>query len=151
MFNCLIVVHGTVGLGQFLEHAAFVEGGAGLFLRVVAVGVVRHGKVDGVETVGVDVGLVETAKRNSSGKIERRNLEIDFVVNRHDERLYIQSAYALPDKQKMDQEQASLLNVPDGFKKVIIVGERYSSNYNEDGILMIGIYDFLLNPEAVRR
>ena len=51
----------------------------------------------------------------------------------------------------MDQEQASLLNVPDGFKKVIIVGERYSSNFNEDGILMIGIYDFLLNPEAVKR
>jgi len=99
----------------------------------------------------VDVGLVETAKRNTSGKIERRNLEIDFVVNRHDERLYIQSAYALPDKQKIDQEQASLLSVPDGFKKVIIVGERYSSNYNEDGILMIGIYDFLLNPEAVKR
>lgn len=99
----------------------------------------------------MDVGLVEIAKRNSSGKIERRNLEIDFVVNRHDERLYIQSAYALPDKQKMDQEQASLLNVPDGFKKIIIVGERYSSSYNEDGILMIGIYDFLLNPEAVRR
>ena len=99
----------------------------------------------------VDVGLVEIAKRNSSGIIERRNLEIDFVVNRHDERLYIQSAYALPDKQKMDQEQASLLNIPDGFKKVIIVGERYSSNYNEDGILMIGIYDFLLNPEAVKR
>ena len=100
----------------------------------------------------VDVGLVEIAKRNNSlGKIERRNLEIDFVVNRHDERLYIQSAYALPDKQKMDQEQASLLNVPDGFKKVIIVGERYSSNYNENGILMIGIYDFLLNPQAVKR
>lgn len=99
----------------------------------------------------VDVGLVETAKRNPSGKIERRNLEIDFVVNRHDERLYIQSAYALPDKQKIDQEQASLLNVPDGFKKVIIVGDRFGSNYNEDGILMIGIYDFLLNPEAVKR
>ena len=99
----------------------------------------------------MDVGLVETVTRNSSGKIERRNLEIDFVVNRHDERLYIQSAHALPDKQKMDQEQASLLNVTDGFKKVIIVGERYSSNYNEDGILMIGIYDFLLNPEAVKR
>ena len=99
----------------------------------------------------VDVGLVETAKRNTSGKIERRNLEIDFVVNRHDERLYIQSAYALPDKQKMDQEQASLLNVPDGFKKVIIVGDRFGSNYNEDGIFMIGISDFLLNPEAVKR
>ena len=44
-----------------------------------------------------------------------------------------------------------MLNVPDGFKKVIIVGDRFGSNYNEDGILMIGIYDFLLNPEAVKR
>ena len=104
----------------------------------------RHG-------YSVDVGLVETVTRNSSGKSERRNLEIDFVVNRHDERLYIQSAYVLPDKQKIDQEQASLLNVPDGFKKVIIVGDRFSSSYNEDGILMIGIYDFLLNPESVKR
>ena len=99
----------------------------------------------------VDVGLVETVKRNSAGKSERHNLEIDFVVNRHDERMYIQSAYALPDKQKIDQEQASLLNVPDGFKRVIIVGDRFSSNYNEDGILMIGIYDFLLNPESGKR
>ena len=99
----------------------------------------------------VDVGLVETVKRNSAGKSERRNLEIDFVVNRHDERMYIQSAYALPDKQKIDQEQASLLNVPDGFKRVIIAGDRFSSNYNEDGILMIGIYDFLLNPESGKR
>ena len=99
----------------------------------------------------VDVGLVETVKRNSAGKSERRNLEIDFVVNRHDERMYIQSAYALPDKQKIDQEQASLLNVSDGFKRVIIVGDRFSSNYNEDGILMIGIYDFLLNPESGKR
>ncbi len=104
----------------------------------------RHG-------YSVDVGLVETVTRNSSGKSGRRNLEIDFVVNRHDERLYIQSAYVLPDKQKIDQEQASLLNVPDGFKKVIIVGNRFSSSYNEDGILMIGIYDFLLNPESVKR
>lgn len=99
----------------------------------------------------VDIGLVETVKRNSEGKSERRNLEIDFVVNRHDERLYIQSAYALPDEQKKDQEQASLLNVTDGFKKIIITGDRFSSYYNEEGILMIGIYDFLLNPESVKR
>ena len=99
----------------------------------------------------VDVGLVETVKRNSAGKSERHNLEIDFVVNRHDERMYIQSAYALPDKQKIDQEQASLLNVPDGFKRVIVAGDRFSSNYNEDGVLMIGIYDFLLNPESGKR
>ena len=99
----------------------------------------------------VDIGLVETVKRNPEGKSERRNLEIDFVVNRHDERLYIQSAYTLPDEQKRDQEQASLLNVTDGFKKVIIIGDRFSSNYNEEGILMMGIFDFLLNPESVKR
>ena len=99
----------------------------------------------------VDIGLVETVKRNPEGKSERRNLEIDFVVNRHDERLYIQSAYTLPDEQKRDQEQASLLNVTDGFKKVIIIGDRFNSNYNEEGILMMGIFDFLLNPESVKR
>lgn len=76
--------------------------------------------------------------------LRRRNLEIDFVVNRHDERLYIQSAYALPTTEKMDQEQASLLQVADGFRKIIVAGDHYSSGYNEDGILTIGLYDFLL-------
>ena len=74
-------------------------------------------------------------------------LEIDFVVNRHDERLYIQSANALPDKEKVDQEQASLLNVNDGFRKLIIVGDRYRSGYNEEGILMMSLSDFLLGKE----
>ena len=79
----------------------------------------------------------------------RRNLEIDFVVNRHDERLYIQSAYALPDKEKVEQEQASLLNVNDGFRKLIIVGDRYRSGYNEEGILMMSLPDFLLGKEQI--
>ena len=82
--------------------------------------------------------------RDENGKLQRRNLEIDFVVNRHDERLYIQSAYALSDKEKVDQEQASLLNVNDGFRKLIIVGDRYRSGYNEEGILMMSLSDFLL-------
>ena len=68
-------------------------------------------------------------------------------VNRHDERLYIQSAYALPDKEKVDQEQASLLNINDGFRKLIIVGDRYRSGYNEEGILMMSLSDFLLGKE----
>ena len=93
----------------------------------------------------VDVGLVETVKRNTEGKTVRSNLEIDFVVNRHDERIYIQSAYRLPDQDKVDQEQASLLLVPDGFKKEIIVGDRYQSGYNQEGILMVGLFDFLLS------
>lgn len=94
----------------------------------------------------VDIGIVETVKRNTEGKSVRSSLEIDFVVNRHDKRIYIQSAYALPDKEKMDQEQASLLQVPNNFSKIIIAGDRHYSNYNDDGIKIVGVYDFLLNP-----
>lgn len=97
----------------------------------------------------VDVGLVESFKRDNNGKLTRRNLEIDFVVNRHDERLYIQSAYALPSKEKVDQEQASLLQVSDGFSKIIIAGDHYSTGYNENGILVIGLYDFLLEKANI--
>lgn len=97
----------------------------------------------------VDVGLVESFKRDNNGKLTRRNLEIDFVVNRHDERLYIQSAYALPSKEKVDQEQAALLQVSDGFHKIIIAGDHYSTGYNENGILVIGLYDFLLEKANI--
>lgn len=97
----------------------------------------------------VDVGLVECYKRDEKGVSQRRNLEIDFVVNRHDERLYIQSAYALPTKEKMVQEEASLLHVADGFRKIIVAGDRYFSGYNEDGILIIGIFDFLLGKANI--
>ena len=93
----------------------------------------------------VDVGLVEMVNHDENGKSVRRNLEIDFVVNRHDERIYIQSAYMMPDREKVAQEQASLLRVPDGFKKVIVTGDRSRSNYNDNGILIKGIFDFLLN------
>ncbi len=92
----------------------------------------------------VDVGLVEIFERNANGDVQRKKLEIDFVVNRHDERLYIQLAYALPTTDKVNQEQASLLHTEDGFRKIIVAGDRYLSGYNEDGILMISLYDFLL-------
>ena len=95
----------------------------------------------------VDVGQVESFKRDEQGLLKRRNLEIDFVVNRHDERLYIQSAYALPSQEKMDQEQASLLHIKDGFQKVIVAGDRYISGYNENGILVESLYDFLLGKQ----
>lgn len=97
----------------------------------------------------VDVGLVGIVKRNAEGKAERKKLEVDFVVNKHDSRLYIQSAYRLPDRKKVEQEQASLLNIPDGFQKILIVGDRYNSNYNEEGIYLMGMFDFLLNPQKI--
>lgn len=99
----------------------------------------------------VDVGMVEVMKRNIEGKLSRTRLEVDFVVNRHDQRLYIQSAYRLPDNEKMQQEQASLLNVPDAFRKVIIDGYRYHANYNNEGVLIVGIYEFLLDSQALDR
>lgn len=97
----------------------------------------------------VDVGMVEVMKRDAERKQYRTRLEVDFVVNRHDQRLYIQSAYRIPDKEKMEQEQASLLHIPDAFRKIIIDGDRYTSNYNNNGVLMIGVCDFLMHPEKI--
>lgn len=96
----------------------------------------------------VDVGRVETFRQGEDGKSIRSNLEIDFVVNRHDERLYIQSAFSLPNKEKEEQEQASLLQVYDNFRKIIIVGDRYHSGYNNEGVFLLNIYDFLLQRGA---
>lgn len=96
----------------------------------------------------VDVGRVETFRQNEDGKSVRSNLEIDFVVNRHDERLYIQSALTLPDKAKEEQEEAPLLQVNDSFRKIIIVGDRYHSGYNDDGVFLLNIHDFLLQRGA---
>ena len=91
----------------------------------------------------VDVGCVEAFERNSANVVQRKRFEIDFVVNRHDERIYIQSAYAMPTADKLNQEEASLLRVPDGFRKIIIAADRYHSGYNEEGIYILGLYDFL--------
>ena len=92
----------------------------------------------------VDVGQVEVFRNDAEGKTTRSNLEIDFVVNRADERLYIQSAFSLPDHDKVVQEETSLLNVPDGFRKIVIVGDRGHSNYDDEGILFLSLYDFLI-------
>lgn len=95
----------------------------------------------------VDIGRVEAFRQGEDGKSIRSNLEIDFVVNRHDERLYIQSALTLPDKAKEEQEEAPLLQVNDSFRKLIIVGDRYHSGYNEKGVFLLNIHDFLLQRE----
>jgi predicted AAA+ superfamily ATPase len=92
----------------------------------------------------VDVGLVETYEKNADGKTLRKNLEIDFVVNRHDQRVYIQSAYSIPDDEKRDQELASFRNVSDGFRKILIEGDHYTTLFNDEGILVMSLFDFLL-------
>lgn len=92
----------------------------------------------------VDIGLVETFGVNTEGKTVRKNLEIDFVVNRHDQRLYIQSAYRMPDEEKRNQELASFRNISDGFRKILIEGDRYTTYFNEEGIQVMSLYDFLI-------
>ena len=97
----------------------------------------------------VDVGFVETWEKNSSGKSFRHGLEVDFVVNRGAERIYIQSAFKLPTEEKKEQEERSLLNINDSFKKIIITGENIKRKTDEKGILTIGLLDFLLDDNCI--
>lgn len=97
----------------------------------------------------VDVGMVETRGKDKNGKIVRKQLEVDFVVNQGSRRYYIQSAFAMPTPEKEEQESASLLKIDDSFKKIIIVKEDIKPKRNEYGILTIGIMDFLLNKDSL--
>ena len=96
----------------------------------------------------VDVGVVENVGKEE-GLSVRKSFEVDFVVNLGNRRYYIQSAYNIPTEEKMAQEQASLLSINDAFRKIIIVNQPIMSGYNEQGILMLSLQDFLMNPEKV--
>ena len=96
----------------------------------------------------VDVGVVET-RVDEGGKKVRKQLEVDFVVNQFNKRYYIQSAFALPDREKFEQEQAPLVKIPDSFKKIVVVGNHSPIWRNEKGITFMGIYDFLLNENSL--
>ena len=93
----------------------------------------------------VDVGQLAYYTRNAAGKSERCMLEVDFVCNKADERVYIQSAYAMPTPEKQEQELRSLKLIGDNFQKVVIAGGMQPTYRNNDGILILNIYDFLLN------
>ena len=97
----------------------------------------------------VDVGVVTINSTNGKGNGIRKQLEIDFVCNKGSKRYYIQSANAIPDQAKMEQEQRSLVMTGDFFKKVIITKDAPASYYNDDGVLIMSIYDFLLNVDSL--
>lgn len=97
----------------------------------------------------VDVGMVEVREPDKSGKLIRKQLEVDFVVNQGSQRYYIQSAFAMPTVEKEAQESASLLRIKDSFKKIIIVKDDIKPKRNEDGILTIGLKDFLLDKNSL--
>lgn len=95
----------------------------------------------------VDVGEVLQNYKDKEGNSRRKNLEVDFVCNRGFNRYYIQSAYTIPSPEKMKQELNSLRSINDEFKKIVIVGGMEPTYKNEDGILILNVFDFLLNPE----
>ncbi len=97
----------------------------------------------------VDVGVVPKQERNENGGRERKYYEVDFVCNQGSRRYYIQSAYRMVDEQKVKQEKHSLYGIDDSFKKIIISGEYTPVLHDEDGIVTISIYDFLLNPNSL--
>ncbi|MDY2572138.1 MAG: ATP-binding protein [Candidatus Enterosoma sp.] len=102
-----------------------------------------------VRGYNVDVGVVVMNETDPAGKKIRKQLEIDFVCNKGSKRYYIQSAFAMQDEKKMQQEQRSLVNTGDGFKKIIITKDAIAPLYNEEGVLVMSVFDFLLNPDSM--
>ena len=99
----------------------------------------------------VDVGVVETRKRNQDGKQEKRKLEIDFVANMGSQRYYIQSAFRIPDVEKEKQEKEPLNNVDDSFKKIVLVRDVVKISRDEKGIVTMSIYDFLMDKNSLEK
>ena len=97
----------------------------------------------------VDVGIVSSFQRNSEGKSVRKQFEVDFIANKANIRYYIQSAFSINDAEKHQQEINSLLNIPDSFKKIVVVRDNIMPWYDENGIYYIGIEDFLLDSNIM--
>ena len=97
----------------------------------------------------VDVGIVPIAERDKGGSVKHKQLEVDFVCNVGSNRYYIQSAYSIPDEEKRTQEMRPLKKINDSFKKIAITKDMVASQYDEDGILTLNIYDFLLDSTVL--
>ena len=97
----------------------------------------------------VDVGVVEYSSRNKEGKVQRNQLEVDFVANKSSNRYYIQSALTVADEEKRQQEINSLIRVSDSFKKIVVVKDNIVPRHDENGILYIGVEKFLLDENSL--
>lgn len=97
----------------------------------------------------VDIGIVEHRTTDKNGKTIRKQYEVDFVANQGSLRYYIQSAFIMPTESKERQESASLMNIDDSFKKIIIVKDNIKPKRSEEGIITIGLFDFLLNSDSL--
>ena len=99
--------------------------------------------------MSVDVGEVIWHTKDEQGKNIRKTLEVDFVCNYGYKKYYIQSAFSIPNDVKRDQELQSLRRIGDSFQKIVIVGDRSPRYQNEDGILFMDIFDFLMDGKSV--
>ena len=102
-----------------------------------------------VRGYSVDVGIVEIRERDDSGKEVRKQIEVDFVVNQGSQRFYIQSAYALPNMEKVDIEARPLQNIQDSFKKIIVVKDDILLRRDDFGIVTMGLREFLTNENSI--
>ena len=98
----------------------------------------------------VDVGVVEHFEVSGDGKRGKKKFEVDFVATRGSEKYYIQSAFALPTAEKVNQEQRSLLSIPDSFRKIIVVGDNIKVRRDENGIITVGLRNFLLDENSLK-
>lgn len=98
--------------------------------------------------IAVDIGEVIWNTKDGEGKKIRKTLEVDFVCNQGYKRSYIQSAFSIPDDEKRDQELLSLRRIDDSFQKIVIVGDHSTRYQNDEGILFMDIYDFLMDVES---
>ena len=102
-----------------------------------------------VREFDIDVGIVGVITRLEEGKSKREQYEVDFVANRGSRRYYIQSAFAIPDEAKREQETRSLIKIQDSFKKIVVVREDIEPWHDDNGILYIGIEQFLFDEAAM--
>ena len=98
----------------------------------------------------VDIGIVEVNYKDENNKSYRKQYEIDFVCYKGNSKYYIQSAYSIEDNNKKEQELQSLLNISDNFKKMVIVYDSFIKWQDDNGIIYISIYDFLLNENSLK-
>lgn len=101
--------------------------------------------------LSVDVGVVNVVERNKDGKLQRKQLEVDFVCNQGSKRYYIQSALRLPTQEKLDQELHSFKNIDDNFQRIVITEDLVKPHRDETGILFMNIYDFLLDSDSLNQ
>ena len=99
----------------------------------------------------VDVGVVEINERQEDGKYVRKQIEVDFVCNKADERVYVQSAFSIPTIEKRQQEERPLVNVGDGFRKVVVTKDNVIRHNDENGILIMSLQEFLMDERALEK